>query len=76
MQAFDYLRVARLINNCPNCGNGFVGNGQGTICVDTNIIIRTCKCGFKFEYNAENGTSKYKIQLAINKALVASRKTI
>lgn len=50
-----YLQIAPLINDCPNCGNGFVGNGQGTLNVEDNIIRRTCKCGFKFEHDVKKG---------------------
>ncbi len=67
----DYLRVAPLINDCPKCGNGLVGNGQGTLNVDDNLIKRTCKCGFDFEYDVNNGTSKAKIKKAIDEALKA-----
>ncbi|WP_241752246.1 DUF3797 domain-containing protein [Bacillus thuringiensis] len=41
-----FLRISPLINDCPNCGNQFVGNGEGTLEVDDNIVKRTCKCGF------------------------------
>jgi hypothetical protein len=68
MNAMDYLRVAPFINDCPNCGNGNVGNGQGTLEID-KTIKRTCKCGFKFEYDVSNGTTKTKIKKAIDEAL-------
>lgn len=71
MNVIDYLRVAPLINDCPKCGNGSVGNGQGTLNVDDNIVKRTCKCGFDFEYDVNNGTSKTKIKKAIDEALKA-----
>lgn len=69
MNAMDYLRVAPFINDCPSCGNQFVGNGQGTLEVDDNIIRRTCKCGFNFEYDVNKGTTKKKIKQAIEEAL-------
>ncbi|PFH81650.1 hypothetical protein COI81_28970 [Bacillus cereus] len=69
MNAMDFLRISPLINDCPNCGNQFVGNGQGTLEVDDNIIKRTCKCGFNFEYDVEDGTSKAKIKKAVGEAL-------
>jgi transcription elongation factor Elf1 len=69
MNSMDYLRVAPFINDCPNCGNQFVGNGQGTLEVDNNIVKRTCKCGFNFEYDIINGTSKKKIKQAIDVVL-------
>lgn len=69
MNAMDYLRVAPLINDCPNCGNEFVGNGQGTLEVDDNLVKRTCKCGFNLEYDVNNGTTKKRIKQAIDEAL-------
>lgn len=62
-----YLRIAPLINDCPNCGNGFVGGDQGTLNVDDNIIRRTCKCGFKFEYDVNNGVDIKKISKEIQR---------
>lgn len=69
MNVMDYLKVAPLINDCPNCGNATVGGGKGTLNVDNNIVKRTCRCGFNFEYDVNNGTSKKKIKQAIDEAL-------
>lgn len=69
MNAMYFLRIAPLINDCPNCGNQFVGNGEGTLEVNDNMVKRTCKCGFNFEYDVNNGTSKPKIKKAINESL-------
>lgn len=69
MNVMAYLKVSPHINDCPNCGNQFVGNGQGTLVVDDNIVKRTCKCGFDFEYDVNNGTEKKKVKLAIDEAL-------
>lgn len=69
MNINDYLRITPFINDCPNCGNGLVGNGEGTLKVDDNIVERTCKCGFKFEYDVNKGTSKNQIKQAIEEAL-------
>lgn len=69
MNAVDYLRVAPFINDCPNCGNGLLGNGEGTLNLNENIIERTCKCKFEFKYDVNKGTSKKKIKQAINEAL-------
>ena len=69
MNVMDYLRVAPLINDCPNCKNGIVGNGEGTLIVDENIVERTCKCGFNFKYDVNNGTGKAKVKKAIDEVL-------
>ncbi|AZU61041.1 DUF3797 domain-containing protein [Neobacillus mesonae] len=69
MNVMTYLVVAPLINDCPSCGNQYVGNGQGTLEVDDNLIKRTCKCGFNFQYDVNGGTSKNRLKKAIQEAL-------
>ena len=69
MNAMDYLRIAPFINDCPNCGSDIINNGKGSLSVDTLIVKRTCACGFNFEYDVTNGTTKKKIKDAINIAL-------
>lgn len=69
MDVLDYLKISRHINDCPNCGNQYIGNGQGTLKVDENLIERTCKCGFEFEYDVTNGVNKKKIKQEIEKSL-------
>lgn len=32
--------------DCPNCGNEFIGNGQGGLVVEDSTFRRFCKCGF------------------------------
>lgn len=65
----DFLRLSPFISDCPNCGNEFIGNGQGALNVDENMVRRTCKCGFVFEYDVNNGTSKERIKKAIDETL-------
>ncbi|MNH83826.1 hypothetical protein D3C73_362310 [compost metagenome] len=31
---------------CPKCGNQYVRNGEGTLIVEDDMFIRTCKCGW------------------------------
>lgn len=69
MNVMTYLEVAPFINDCPKCRSQYIGNGQGSLEVDNNIIKRTCKCGFNFIYDVKNGTSKSKILTAISEAL-------
>lgn len=69
MNAMDYVRIAPFINDCPSCGNQMVGNGQGSIEVNDNVVKRKCKCGFNFEYDSNNGTTKAKIKKAIKETL-------
>lgn len=69
MNVMIYLAVAPMINDCPNCGNSLVGNGEGTLKIDDDIVERTCKCGFDFTYDVTKGTSKKQIKEAIKEAL-------
>ena len=69
MNVTDFLRVAPFINDCPSCGNDLLGNGEGTLNVEDNLVVRTCKCNFKFEYDVSNGTSKAKMKKVVAEAL-------
>lgn len=63
MNAMEYLRIAPLFNDCPNCGNDKVGGGEGGLNVDDNTFKRSCKCGFVIEYDVTKGAhSKKKIK--------------
>lgn len=47
---------------CPECGNQYLGNGEGSIEIDDNKFRRTCKCGFEVVItdNAENKKGKWR----------------
>lgn len=68
MNTMDYLRVAPYINDCPACGSADIGEGQGTLEVKGDIVKRTCKCGFNFEYDVNKGTTRAKIKKAVEEA--------
>lgn len=38
-------------SDCRECGNEYVGNGQGKMHIDTakGYFMRSCKCGWKIE---------------------------
>jgi predicted nucleic-acid-binding Zn-ribbon protein len=40
---------------CPQCGNGYVGDGEGSLEVTGNVFKRMCKCGWKIEIGIESG---------------------
>ena len=45
----DSNKAIDLINKyavCPKCQNSLVGDGEGTLEIDKNTFIRSCKCGF------------------------------
>jgi hypothetical protein len=47
---------------CKNCGNGRLGNGEGTMEIDTVKgfdFIRTCKCGWRVEIKSSEGEGKH-----------------
>lgn len=43
------LELLQKYNECPKCGNDEIGNGEGTLEVDEDKFVRTCKCGWKVE---------------------------
>lgn len=50
-------------SDCPKCGNGLIGKGQGKLIILETVFIRECKCGFKVTLN-ENGK-----EINVNKKL-------
>jgi iron(III) transport system ATP-binding protein len=41
-----YLKLAKKLNNCPNCGNEYIGNGEGSLEIREHTFSRSCKCGY------------------------------
>lgn len=33
------------LSKCLECGNEFVGNGEGKLLIEDDTFIRECKCG-------------------------------
>lgn len=54
MDALKVLKIMPKYNNCPKCGNGKVGNGEGKLIVEDDTFTRECNCGFKTTLD-ENG---------------------
>ncbi|WP_255233842.1 DUF3797 domain-containing protein [Bacillus altitudinis] len=69
MNALDFLKISKLINDCPNCSNHLIGNGQGTLEVANDLIKRTCKCGFGIELSTQDGVDEKEIKFEIDKVL-------
>lgn len=40
------MAMQRAYETCPDCKSGYIGNGQGTLMIDDNKFVRTCKCGY------------------------------
>lgn len=43
------VAIARKRIACPECGNTYIGDGQGTFEVSDRTYKRTCKCGWCHE---------------------------
>lgn len=43
------LELLQQYNECPRCGNDEIGNGEGTLEIDEDKFVRTCKCGWRVE---------------------------
>lgn len=43
------MELMEKYEGCINCGNKFVGNGEGSVEVTGDTFKRTCKCGWKIE---------------------------
>lgn len=69
MHVFDYVKMSKYLNSCPNCGSDLLGNGHGTLNVDGSIFKRTCECGFNFKYDVDAGVRPKQIKQAIDEAL-------
>lgn len=55
------LKAVRLINEyaiCRECGNGNIGNGEGSIIAEGSMFRRTCKCGWSVEVKDEEAVSE------------------
>ena len=46
MNAYKATELMDKYSYCPNCGNGAVGNGEGTLNINGDTFERTCKCGW------------------------------
>lgn len=51
MNVADSLKLLRKYETCPECGNGLLGNGEGTLEIDDDTFKRSCKCGWHVEVN-------------------------
>lgn len=47
MNAKESNAISKVFEVCPDCGNGLIGNGQGKLNIDTDLFLRSCKCGFE-----------------------------
>lgn len=62
MNSVKALKLMSKYSNCPNCGNGVIGNGEGKLIVEDDTFTRECKCGFKITLD-ENGNELKTLKL-------------
>ena len=48
MKAIKSFQLMEKYAKCFDCGNCYIGNGEGTLVVD-GTLKRTCKCGWSIE---------------------------
>ncbi|MGM8213546.1 DUF3797 domain-containing protein [Virgibacillus sp. W0430] len=53
------LKLIQKYSECPNCGNDKVGNGQGTLDINDDTFIRTCKCGCTVKVKGDENKCTY-----------------
>ena len=46
--------------NCPNCGNEYIGNGQGGLQLEEDFLRRWCKCGYDITVSEDGEVLKLK----------------
>lgn len=47
MHIYDSTELMKKYGDCPECGNIYVGNGQGTLIIEDDVFTRSCKCGWE-----------------------------
>ena len=47
------VAIAKKNIDCPDCGNEYIGDGEGTLEVSDTTYKRTCKCGWCHEEKVE-----------------------
>lgn len=62
MNIRNTVRLTEKYAHCLKCGSEKIGNGEGTLIVEENVFIRTCKCGNK-SIAVENANGKIIIEL-------------
>lgn len=55
MNAVTASELIKKYAYCQECGNGKVGNGEGSLEITEDMFIRTCKCGWSIEIKSKGG---------------------
>ncbi len=51
MNLIDAAELMKKYSECQNCGNKYVGNGQGGMQIEGDTFYRWCKCGWSVKTN-------------------------
>ena len=54
MNALKSVELLRKYSECQKCGSELIGNGEGTVEVNDDILKRTCKCGWSIEVDEDD----------------------
>jgi hypothetical protein len=49
MNIMMVLVLSEKYANCLDCGNEYIGNGEGSLIVTNDSFKRSCKCGWSVE---------------------------
>ena len=51
------LELMAKYTTCPECGNGYIANGEGKLIIEDDMFYRSCKCGWevKIQEKEEEG---------------------
>ena len=47
MEIENATKLMKKYISCPDCGNRYIGNGEGKLIINDDSFVRTCKCGFQ-----------------------------
>lgn len=53
MKLTDSLVLMERYSACPECGNGYIGNGEGAVEVKGETFYRSCKCGWSIKTGSD-----------------------
>lgn len=46
-------------SSCPECGNGYLANGQGEMNIEDNYFERKCKCGWRIKTDEDGNVLEH-----------------
>lgn len=49
------LELMAKYTTCPECGNGYIANGEGKLIIEDDMFYRSCKCGWEIKIQDKEG---------------------